>query len=293
MKPDIFVFNFHRISNENSPAYPPITTKTFEKIIVYLKKHYTIISQKELLNNEIPLQNKPNCIITFDDAYYDFQENAVPILIKHKCPATLHVVTETASTGKMFWTQRLNKIVEQYYIEKKSIYYNNTLIKRPETEKDVERTALNIYLQLLNNKNQDSILDILEKQLDNPINQTRMLRWNEIEKLSNNLISIGSHTHTHCNLATKDENEIYKELKTSYDLIKKHTGNEPASIAYPNGQYNDTINNIAKEIGYHILYTCDCKKNVKSPNSIYHRYNLYNKQWWKNWIKLTCWRIHS
>ena len=141
-------------------------------------------------------------------------------------------------------------------------------------------------MNLLKNPNRDAIISDLEIELGMEVKQTRMLRWDEIAQLDSNLVSIGSHTKTHRNLMTLSDEDIKTELAESYNCIYRNLGKYPYSIAYPNGQYNDKINETALSTGYKVLYTCDAKPVAENNSCIYHRYNLYNREFWKNRLKI-------
>ncbi|MBR5643573.1 MAG: polysaccharide deacetylase family protein [Salinivirgaceae bacterium] len=287
------VFNFHRVSDEHSPAYPPIPTRVFEKVVKFIKRHYKIISQKELLSLDSANSRKPFAVITFDDGFYDFKKCALPILIKHNVPVSLHVVTKVAETGETFWTQKLNKIVEKYALENKTI--SNEHLSKEYTlrnDEETEQVALQIYKELLPLKNKVEILDNIAKEIDNEYEKTQMLLWNDLKTLPASIVEIGSHTHTHTNLKTIETSEIHNELYTSWNEINKNTQHNPISIAFPNGQYDERVLEEAKIIGYKIMYTCEAKKNIiPASDNIYHRYDIYNKEYWKNYIKLLKYRF--
>ena len=294
MLKNLYLFNFHRVSDEVSPAYPPMPLGTFEKIIRLINRRFVVVPQEELLLGTMPNCRKDLCVITFDDAYYDFAEYALPILVKYKTPMSLHVVTDVATTGKMFWTQRLNKVVEAYWKKRKTIA--NPLLPRQyvmKNGKEVEKAALEIYLHLLGNPERDKVIDILANEVGDSVETTPMLMWDDIVKLPSDIVAIGSHTHTHRNLMQLPESEVVYELEESYRIIKEKTGTAPISIAYPNGQYNDKINEMALATGYKVLYTCDAKPVTESNSCIYHRYNLYNREFWKNRLKIDLFRLKS
>lgn len=290
--PQIFIFNFHRVSNEYSPAFPPIPIKTFERVVRFLNRQFVIIPQEALLE-KLPITTKKDfCIITFDDGYADFAEYALPILEEYKIPIVLHIVTDVATTGKMFWTQRLNKIVETYYqletpIECSSLSRTYTM----KNDKEVEMTALDIYLRLLEDANRMEIINELASKINATVPETKMLTWQDLKSLPKNIVTIGSHTHTHNNLRKMSSVEISNELSESFNLIKENIGIEPLSIAYPNGQYNEEINAMASNVGYKLFYTCDGCKNALTQRRLFHRANLYNRQLWKNILKIELWKF--
>lgn len=117
----LHTFAFHRVSEEFSPAYPPMPPKTFERIVKFLNRNYLVIPQEELTENTKFKSKKKLCVVTFDDAYYDFAQYALPILEKHKTPAALHIISNVAQNASTFWTQRLNKIIESYFLDNQVI----------------------------------------------------------------------------------------------------------------------------------------------------------------------------
>lgn len=50
-----------------------------------------------------PLRERPKVVVTFDDGTADFVERAVPLLVRHRVPATLYVATRWLDEGASFW----------------------------------------------------------------------------------------------------------------------------------------------------------------------------------------------
>lgn len=48
---------------------------------------------------------------------------------------------------------------------------------------------------------------------------------------------------------------IYNDLKTSKEEIEANVGNEVFSLTYPYGAYNDTVVEVATELGFKLMYT--------------------------------------
>ncbi len=281
------IFCLHRISDEHSPAYPPIPLKVFERICSFINRNYFIIPIDELENDF--RSKKPRAIITFDDAYYDFYENALPILIKYKIPAVQHVITNCAQTGESFWTQKLNKIIEAYSNIGQELIIPELKIKSsPKNDKEIEQLALNTYIQLLSMSDRDSILSDLQSNCKDDISFTKMMKWKELKECYKNNITIGSHTHQHSNLAKLSNAEIEFELATSKSLIESNIANCSCdAIAFPNGQYKDETIKIAKKQDYKYLFsTKEYSINSNDIPDILPRYSLYHNVWWKNYLKL-------
>jgi len=287
MNKRIYVFCFHRISDEKSPAYPPMKVKIFERICNYISKHFYIIPITEI--NKVHNSNKKLAVFTFDDGYYDFYENALPILVKYKIPAVQNIITSCAENRISFWTQKLNNCLEEYFYRNLTVEIQEIGIKKQiRSEKDLEKTALSIYLRLLENDLKDLIVKNLCEKLPEQINQTKMMKWNEIEECIKYNITIGSHTHTHVNLNTLDLNLIENELKISKNIIETRLKNYNCEVvAFPNGQYNNFTMEIAQKYGYRYLLSTEEKSfPINDAFKIIPRFSLYSNKPIKNYLKL-------
>jgi peptidoglycan/xylan/chitin deacetylase (PgdA/CDA1 family) len=77
----------------------------------------------------------------------------------------------------------------------------------------------------------------------------------DILKLKNNGMIIGSHSVTHRFLHLLEESEIYYELYESKKTLEKIIGEEVKYFSVPRGIYNSRMLKIAKEVGYEYLFT--------------------------------------
>jgi len=76
----------------------------------------------------------------------------------------------------------------------------------------------------------------------------KILGQEEIKELAeSNLIEIGSHAHNHIKLSSLSDIEIEEELKTSKNKLASIINKEVISLAYPWGDFNENIKNIAKK----------------------------------------------
>ena len=289
--PKTLVLYFHRISDEVSPAFPPMPIKVFEQLLKFLKQRYLIIPLEEIGQS---FQSKKSCfIITFDDAFFDFYENAFPLLKKHQVPAVLNVVTNCAETGKTIWTQHLNKLVETYFklgrqLELIQMSGAADQIKKPS---NIESVAIKLYYNLLKNQERERIITNWEKQINHPIEKTPMMNWSQVKECSQNRVLIGSHTHNHLNVSLLSEAELGFEFGHSSLLLEKNLGFKPKVLAYPNGAYSEKAIKIAAESGYKYLLTTEERSirqlNLKNEEiNVIPRFNVFHNAFWKTRIKL-------
>ncbi|MDD2345523.1 MAG: polysaccharide deacetylase family protein [Bacteroidales bacterium] len=279
------VFCFHRISDEVSPAYQPIPPKTFDKIISYLSKKYFIVPINDISSKNTT--NKPKAVITFDDAYYDFYEYALPILDKYKIPSVQHVITSCANDGKTFWTQRLNKIIDSYFFHKKNIRIPDLNIELSvKSYRETQMSSLKLYYLLLDNPNRSLFIENIAKNAPDVVEDTKMMNWDNIKDCMKYNVLFGSHTHTHQNLSVLNEVDLHNEIGLSVGSIRSKIGN-CVSLAFPNGYYSvDTIK-VALDYNVPFLFTTEKEHLIPNVNAnIITRYSLYHTEWWKNYIRL-------
>ena len=91
MRQSTAILYYHSISRSGRFAISP---ETFTLQVRYLRDHFDIVRLKDIANGRTQQQRStPRVVITFDDAYTDFLENAYPVLSRLRVPATVFVPT--------------------------------------------------------------------------------------------------------------------------------------------------------------------------------------------------------
>lgn len=81
--------------------------------------------------------------------------------------------------------------------------------------------------------------------LSNLLNEKQIL-----EMQNSGLIEFGSHTLSHVNLSTINDEQLLNELKKSKEEVEKIINKECEAFAYPYGKFDDKIVNAVKKTGY-------------------------------------------
>ena len=92
------------------------------------------------------------------------------------------------------------------------------------------------------------------------------LSWDDINAMSPDIITIGSHTMSHSWLPDLDGNGLRKELAGSKDMIEKMTGRKVNLLSYPLGGFNESAKKIAEETGYIGAVTTNPGKDSKGTD---------------------------
>jgi len=261
------IFMLHRVLPEiERNAYTlnkdlAITPEKLEEFILFFKqKGYVFISLDELadyLDGKIKFQQKFICL-TFDDGYKDNLIVGLPILKKHKVPATIYVTNCLPNgTAIMWW----------YLFENHVKSYNELILNsskgRTSFQWDDEQEAFSQF-----GKVSEAIKEIPGNELPAVLSQSFglsvseieqqctsiSLTWDEIKELSNDpLITIGSHTMNHISVKQQIEELVVEEMKASKSELEKYIGKEVVHFAYPFGGELDVSKRdleIAAKVGF-------------------------------------------
>jgi peptidoglycan/xylan/chitin deacetylase (PgdA/CDA1 family) len=297
---------YHQIlpSNElNNLLIQPgmyVTEKVFNKQIYFLQSHFQIISFLEFLqrwhNNEWDA-NKRYCVITFDDGWRDNYAHAYPILERYQVPATIFLTTSFIGTNDCFWPNRLSHLLNQSHpispeetykvlsetAEEFGLYKTQKTIKllKANSHNSLMKT-FDILVEATKTYPEHLTINFIKKVENllkiNPPNQRLMLNWAEIEEMSAQKISFGSHGCTHRLLTHLSTNEIQHEIQESQRTLTKRKINYVPIFCYPNGDYNMGIAKMVSNTEYQAAVTTRFGANKAGQENLYalNRIGIHN-----------------
>ncbi len=254
---------FHRISPDIDELWPSLKPHQFEKFIQLLTYNFDIISLDEIKTQ--CFLNKNLFIITFDDGYKDFLNNAIPILNKYKIKVNLNICPNLINTNSLPWTQKLNVLLSKK---------NNTII---EIIKD-----FNIDIRNNNNLGEEIFNNICNKihSLDNSkynsfierLNSIEfkfekiLLNWDELLECKKSNVVIGNHSFNHLNLNKLNEKSLDSEIFDSKLEIEKRLNLKVNIFSIPNGMINIQALNKLKKL-YKIILFSDYNRSLLTINN--------------------------
>ncbi len=185
-------------------------------------------------------RGKPFVVLTFDDAYKDNLQHALPILRRHEAPFTLYVPTALVDGAGELWWQAVEDIIARQdaialtsgrgtdYIEtltvaEKTDAFNRLywqMRKMPEANRvQLVRNFATAYGYDLQQQCHDLIMD-----------------WQELRLFADEpLCTIGAHTVHHYELAKLSLDQARDEMAQSADILHAHFGQRPEHFSYPLG----------------------------------------------------------
>lgn len=98
----IAILFYHRVSDRH-PNDWTISTSDFARHLDWLEENFDVVSLEHAQERiRRPKNDRPTVAITFDDAYSDNSEFAIPELARRNLPATYFVTTDFVRTGRPF-----------------------------------------------------------------------------------------------------------------------------------------------------------------------------------------------
>lgn len=249
-----------------------ISSATFRQHCELLCKNYDVVSLEtamHFLDGEREV-SRPLAVITFDDGYLDFYEEAFPILNEFGLPATVFLPTDFIGQKTPLAHDRIYWLMKQAF--EKSVPIKEAFIRagiskelaeKFDGQKDILKlTGLIVFLP---NNLREKLIFEMEKELDNHFEnyppEYQLLTWEMVREMSRKGISFGGHTANHVVLPLEDFSQMEAEIVTSKQNLETQLGNKVCSFAYPNGEYNARIKELVAQAGYKIAVTTEKRIN--------------------------------
>ncbi len=272
----IIILMYHGITASHNPItnfdQKHIETARFEEQIIYLKKHYTIISLNyyiEWKNHTKSLPSNP-VILTFDDAYKNNYTRLLSILKKHNVPATIFLPTANINQQEIGWYDTIAYCISQ--TKKKEVRIIGKIYPL-QNEKQKIAAVFEIKTKLpfcVSERNKLLKKIIHETEID-PKECTdedlMFLTWKQCKEMLDAGISFGSHTVNHPHLSALNEEEMQIEMEQSKKDIEKNLKNPCIFFSYPFGEHNIKARNMLKKTGYMLGVTTTYGMNTKDTDS--------------------------
>lgn len=219
-----------------------------ERQLRYLRRRFEVVALAELLHRveSDPESSGALLAITFDDGLRNNVTVAYPILRRLQLPATFYLCPGLIERGSWLWNcearQRLRHatpdvrqaLSERHGLEtgvERFIDWMKTLdmARREQVEADI-RAATPRYVPSPRERH----------ELD-------LAGWHELRPLDPGLIAFGSHTLHHPILTCLTPEEVQPELRDSRRLIEERLQRPAETLAYPNGDHNALVREIARQ----------------------------------------------
>lgn len=258
------VLTYHRVDDyENRPWLDPgmisATPEVFEEQIRYLAAQYQVVSVSDVIaalesgsNRSLP----PRAVlVTFDDAYCDFEEHAWPILKHYKTPVTLFVPTAYPDNPeRVFWWDRLYNAVQNTARMDNLETPVGSMFLGNSHRYQVHRALLD-HVKSLAHADAMVLVDRLCSDLGVHSTANHVLDWDSLRRLAREGVTLGAHTRTHPLMTRVSLDDALKEVVGSFRDLERETGPTLPVFAYPGGSFSNAIISSLATEGFSLAFT--------------------------------------
>lgn len=266
------VLTYHRVDKPEarpylSPVLRSASPETFDAQMRMVASRYHPISIPHLLefySSGTPLPARA-VLVTFDDAYCDFEEHAWPVLKRYGIPATVFVPTGFPDhpERQLWWDQLFYALTRtaRAGIDTPAGYF----ALASDTERTVAFKRLRTYVKTLPHERAMAWVDEVCQALDAPpLERNSILGWDALRKLAQEGVTLGAHTRTHPLVNRVSLAEAREEAVNSLRDLEREIGQVPPIFAYPSGGFTEEIAQGLAAEGFKLGFTTVRGLNVLS-----------------------------
>jgi peptidoglycan/xylan/chitin deacetylase (PgdA/CDA1 family) len=284
------VVTYHRVTDrdfaciESSLPYLFVRKDTFEDQILFMKKHYRIMSFKELEGHRkagaVPWNS---LIITFDDGYEDFHHTAYPLLKRHGVPATVFLAVNrvgNASAGTFWWDRAFHCLKALQKEEEGGGQLSELDEEAREIYEEFRDDPSRLFARL-NRWEAERLCRLIERLPGGDgephgrhVSENMMLTWQQVREM-NGEVEVGSHTLSHSNLLGLEGDRRAHEIEGSKKKLERHVSERITAFSYPAGNTDAETKRMVCSAGYEYAVLTKRGVNTLSDRFALKRINIW------------------
>ena len=206
-------------------------------------------------------------LVTLDDGYRDNLTEGLPLLQEYGIPAVVFVATGLVASGTRFPWERLKRIVEgpRGFLP---IPGGGTIPLRGARSRRAAFRRLHRWIEALPSGEREAVLRLWESHSEDDPRNDGPLSWEEVRRLSEAGVCIGSHTVQHLRLSRLNDDQMRDELEQSRARLEEVLGRRVDTLAFPSGDYDQRVLRATRAAGYRWAFTTNAGSNVPGASPL-------------------------
>lgn len=255
-----------------------VAPETLDLHLGEIKRHFELVHLDDWLRRAKQGSPLPRlaCAITFDDGWRDNYDFGLPVLAKHRAPATIFLVSGYIGTSYRFWPNRLMTLLQQAFAVPGSVTFPeplsriaNPVLDEARRRGELRAEAADAVVQGAKGWDEEEIRGLVEMAESScgAISDTgEILDRAQVAKMSaSGLIRFGSHTATHFRLGGRiSPGELEREVLGSRKALQELSGQSIDLFCYPNGETSAAAIDLVRQ---HYLGAVTTSKGWCAANS--------------------------
>ena len=225
------VLNLHRIHPEPGRYWDAIHPDTLSDLLAFLAQQFRVVSLKELTTASP--DEGPWAVISFDDAYGDFVEFALPVLEAHGVRANLNVIAGSVTSGMPPWT---SQIYDYLSSSPDSLIASLDVPGMPEAARG-SPALISRYLKNRSRDEREPMWNAFRNHFrDVDVRFTPMMSADDVKAVSDR-VEIGCHSFEHESMEFESDEYFRTDLDRCLGYFTQSLGLPLDVYAFPNGSY--------------------------------------------------------
>jgi peptidoglycan/xylan/chitin deacetylase (PgdA/CDA1 family) len=262
-RPELIILTYHRVGSADGP-FPALEVSRFRRQMEWIKRRCTVIVPEEVPEYaRTGRQRRPAVLVTFDDGYRDYYQNAYPVLHELRIPALMFLATSFMDHGGMLWTDQVHWAATASRVATAALPWDRRIAfdLRHTAQREAFTHRCKTYLKAVADAERRRWLLALMAELgvagrEDEV-ERQMLSWDEVRATAE-LTRYGGHTHTHPIMSRLDPVDLEREVRLCRDRIVAETGVAPRYFAYPNGgpdDFSEPCKTVLRQHGFELGFT--------------------------------------
>lgn len=279
-----FVLTYHRIAeiSVDDPFYPGLISATpddFRAQMRWLAGRYPIVSLGDVLEAKAAGAPLPlgSVVVTFDDAYRDFADNAWPIVRQLGIPSTLFVPTAFPGQSLSFWWDRLWRAFRFGTSDVRQVRIGGDVIPIRRRD-DREFRSIVRALKVLPHQEVEVSCDTLAEQLGAEATDVgnSVMDWPDIRTVSQLGVTVAAHSRSHPRLDRLSEVDLSGEISGSVEDLRRHVPLVAPAFAYPDGGYSPSVISVVQRSDIELAFGTRRGANTVNQYTQWHELRRIN-----------------
>jgi peptidoglycan/xylan/chitin deacetylase (PgdA/CDA1 family) len=244
----------------------------------FLAENFTIVGLAELLRlwSDGPWDSRSRyCVVTFDDGWLDNYLHALPVVRRHRIPATVFLPTTFVGTDRWYWPDQIAWLCSQaaWRDAKRRRQIGDSLrrgfpwleaaalpARAENADALIERCKLQAPERI------DAFVAAWAQQLEATLPRERqVINWTEAQDMSSAGFTFGSHSATHRILTRLAAHEARREIEDSWTALSAQRLSTVPVFCYPNGDWSADVARLVAAAGYAAAVTTEFGYEAQVP----------------------------
>lgn len=230
---------FHRVHAHPDPLFPnEPDIRRFDTVMGWVSRWFNVLpldtAVLQLRSGTLPARA---AAVSFDDGYADNVDNALPVLQRHRVPATFFVSTAFLDGGRM-WNDTL---IEAFRFTEHQMFDARpwglgTLPLETLEQRRCAVVSVLAHVKYLEPVQRQAIVQQVQDWAEATLPNDLMMRGDQLLTLRDARMQIGAHTVSHPILEKITDAQARLEIVASKDDLQARLDQPVTLFAYPNGK---------------------------------------------------------